>query len=69
MKASKTKTFAKLKSLKSIITDNVFDNNSIIYLSDVSEHPDLVDLFKKDAENYKIINCARNGLNLLKYDD
>ena len=43
MKTSKTKTFAKLKSLKSIITENVFDKTSIIYLSDVSEHPDLAD--------------------------
>lgn len=69
MKASKTKDFKKLQNLKSIITENIFDKSSIIYLSDVSEHPDLVDIFKKDAENYKIVNCARNGLNLLKYDD
>jgi len=43
MKTTKTKTFAKLKSLKSIITENVFDRTSIMFLSDISEHPDLAD--------------------------
>ena len=43
IKTKKAKSFDSLLSSKAVFTENVFEKTSLVYLSDISANPDLVD--------------------------
>lgn len=40
MKCAKINQYAKLKSAKSLIAENIFDKSSLVYLTDIADNPE-----------------------------